>query len=875
MNPPLNAIQATRRQSFLRRLAALSVWLLVSGAPVSGQVAEVHLADDSLLTATSSPAPTRRLPVLFVHGHNETNQDTDFNYRKNWQQQLRGLSFKQVLEANSGLGIEPYYIRFVDQGRSITEDAAEIGNAIERILHRHDPDYPTVRSTTHVQVVIIAYSKGTISTRLYLKNLEAEGRGFRPISEFIAISPPNHGITTPVFALTPTQSLAVKQLYNGTRPNTLSYDCTDSFNEPSATNYISILNGHDIAHSISLEPNEFYPEEAPGSRADGSPTTAGTLYVTLFASGNRDFVGGAIPSTDCPQNDGRKLALNMAQDAINSPLVEITDAGWENIRQVLGIPTDSQRRAVAVHQNTVHTSEVICQALYAAVHHRSPLNQTCTPDTNGIPIIPPPPRAAAMLTLDFSGSMSAAACPGCPTRAVVLKDAVELFVQLWSTVSVPSDRIGVNYFNTNVTPSAINGGVPALLSGGTANLIAEVVSQSPGGMTAMGGALQQAIQTLNGVSADTQIRRVILFTDGIQNVNPMVTPSPNPMVPSGRQLVIANEPGRQNSNVTPAVPPTVLDISHGIAVDTIGIGDDVPLVGLLNEIASDTGGHTLVTTAPNDDLRRFFVEELINALRGFSPQLVAYRRASIGSAGSNIETFAVEGGPRRVVLKLSWKRGETMDLSVKKDGVDVTAAGRFISGEFYKIFVIDLPKNGKSPIAARGNWQVRVKGKATTAYEAAAIVDGGRITYDTVFNAKRPTVGSPFDLVVRSTVGGKPIAANARVTATLMIPTTTARDLIAANPPKEPPVFEPGMTLFERQLLALEQDPKAWAKLKPRRQTVVLKQGRNGAFSTRLRPQVPGIYTAVVTIEGEAAKIGKFSRTMTATTVVRPPEPRK
>jgi hypothetical protein len=106
-----------------------------------------------------------------------------------------------------------------------------------------------------------------------------------------------------------------------------------------------------------------------------------------------------------------------------------------------------------------------------------------------------------------------------------------------------------------------------------------------------------------------------------------------------------------------------------------------------------------------------------------------------------------------------------------------------------------------------------------------------------------------------------------------MIPTTTPRDLITAHPPKEPPAFEPGMTLAERQLLALPQNSKEWAKLKPKRQIVVLKRSRNGTFSTQLRPQIPGIYTAVVTIDGEAAKIGKFSRTMTATTVVRTAEP--
>jgi hypothetical protein len=881
MNPPPNPLRATRRQSLLCLLVAGGGCLLAldaASAQTPTPTPELYFrASDTAggplterrLDATSpAPTPRGRLPVLFVHGHDLLfPNDTFRNYRKNWQERGNSLpSFMEALDLgdNDGLGIEDYYMRFRTQGRSIAADAAEISAAVERILHRHDPGYPA-RGVTAVQVVIIAYSKGTISTRLYLKNLDVEGRSFRPVSEFIAISPPNHGLNSEYGGTT----CAGQQLMNGLDAScaALSPVASCSPFPDDALGFFRVLNGHPANDTLDLDETGAFATEAPGSRPDlrqdgtPNPPAAGTLYVTLFADGNRDFVGGLTPSGDCR---GRKLAKNLSGDAIN---VEVPEIPGGNVPAL-------------VHANSVHTPEVICKALYTAVHHRSP-EQTpavqCTPvgDVPVIPPPPPPPRAAAVLALDFSGSMSARACPGCPTRAAVLEDAVTLFVQLWSTVSVPSDLIGLNYFGTNVTPSAVNGGAPVLPTDRANDVIADVIAQTPGGSTAMGGGLQHAIQMLNGLSVDTRIRRVILFTDGLQNVNPMVLERINPMIPTNRELVIDNDPGRPNSNISATMPPTILNTAGGIAVDTIGIGDDAALVGLLSDIAADTGGHTLVTSTPGHDLRRFFVERLITALRGFSPQLVGYRRASIGGAGSSIETFVVEGGPRRVVLKLSWERGETMDFSVRKDGVDVTAAGRFISGEFYKIFFIDLPKKGKSPIAARGNWQVLVKGKATTAYEAAAIVDGGRITYDAVFKAKRPTVGSPFDLVVQSTAGGKPLAANARVTATLMIPTTTARDLIAANPPKEPPVFEPGMTLVERQLLALEQDPRARAKLKPRRQTVVLKRNGNGAYSTRLRPRVPGIYTAVVTIEGEAARIGKFSRTMTATTVVRTPEPRK
>ena len=826
--------------------------------------------------------PAKRLPVLFVHGHGF---EEATSYQDNWQEDPTGTSltsFQQTLLLNEDLGVEEYYISLPNQDdRSITADAADIRDAVNLILERHDPDFDhtDANSTTHVKVVIIAYSQGTISTRLYLKSLCVRDsrcqahdavpgldpplqQDFRPVSEFIAIAPPNHGISAPGFALTGDPTLATKQLYDGFKPDIGSLmQCTDSFNESLATNYISTLNGHAMADTVGVDNDEFYPSEAPGSRPNidpdtdkANPPTRGILYVTLFANSNRDFVGGMTPASECNPRDGRTLARNLAPDAINIEVPEISGT----LKSV-------------VHANTVHTPRVICLALYAATHHRAPpADLNC--GSGAVPVIPLPPRAAAMLTLDFSGSMSAPAChesnPGCgDTRASILKEAVVLFVELWSAVGMPDDRIGVTYFRTNVDQfhHSTSGEALPKLSAARSEIITDVASptQTPSNGTAMGGGLQLAIGALSD-SSDVDIRRVILFTDGMQNVNPMVRTLND-------QLVIDNQSGRQNSNITPTVPPIVLDKSSGIAVDTIGLGAQDSFAGLLEDIALATGGRTK-TTIEIELLRRFFVEELINALRGFSPQLVAYRRGAVAARGS-AEAFVIESGVRKVVLKLSWKRGDSMDFAVMKDGVDVTADGRIISGAFYKIFVINLPKKGKNRIAAGGNWQMRIKGKRAAAYEAAAIVDGGGISYDAVFKAKRAKVGDPLELVVRLAAGSKPIGDSARVTARLMIPTTSVRDLITPNPPKEPPAFEAGMTLGERQLLALPQDPEKWAKLRPKRQTVVLRRSGNGAFSTRLHPQVPGIYTAVVTIDGEAAKIGKFSRTMTATAVVRPTEP--
>ena len=769
------------------------------------------------------------------------------------------------LADNAGLGIEDYYIRFSDQNRSIADDAAEIGAAIELILHRHDPNYPG-QPTTNVQVVIIGYSKGTLSSRLYLKNLAAEARTFRPVSEFIAIAPPNHGIN--VAGPSVLTSTAVQQLVNGHGLN----NCSAILFPAATRNFIANLNGHPINDTIyrptsPTDPTPLPPAdnagEGPDSRSPTERPTDGTLYVTLFATGNRDFVGGdtivAPPDDDC---EGRRLAKNLSADAINIPVAEITDDGWQSVSSFFGTLSDNQKRSIAVHQNTVHTPEVICQALYAAVHHSSPLGVTCTAGTGGAPIIEPPARAAAVLTLDYSGSMTALTCPNCPTRAAVLEDAVELFIQLWSAVSVPSDSIGVNYFSTNVTTflPTITDPPPPLSTGGP-TIIADLSNRSPSGLTAMGGGLLRAIDAVKRAPADTQIRRVILFTDGMQNVNPMVQTV-------GNQLVFGNQAGRPNSNVPePSPTPVVLDANLGVAVDTIGIGTDPAFVGLLQDISSRTGGRSWPTADPAYELRRFFIEELINALKGFSPQLAAYRHGAVQPNGTR-ESFNIEAGVDKLVLKVSWQRGDSLDFTVAKDGVDVSSAGRFIGGPFYKIFVIDLPTKGSKSITARGNWEVRMKANAGTAYEAAAIVDGGQVAHDAMFLGKRPRIGRTLDLVVRATAGQKPIDRNTKVSVSLKSPKSSFNDIAATVRPKLLPAFEPGMSVTQRRLLSVAADSKAWAKLKPLERIVLLKPNDKGEFRMRLRPKIPGIYTALVTIEGEDAKLGKFTRTVTAVTVV-------
>jgi hypothetical protein len=254
----------------MRRLL-LCVLAALCLAPRAADAVELYDTNGQSIDITvpptwPAPAGLRRQPVLFVHGH-AADTFADPNYKKNfWEDAddnllLSGLtSFKKTLDdnVNSGLDIEDYYIRFADRNRSITDDAFDIGQAVDYIIRRHNENFDpaTAMLPPPVQVVIIGYSKGTLSSRQYLKSLQAQVQdsggislppprpGYRPVSEFIAIAPPNHGIAAPlIFDETATDQISIQQLYNGVEPE--GSGCGNAFNplHPQAANFIEILNG--------------------------------------------------------------------------------------------------------------------------------------------------------------------------------------------------------------------------------------------------------------------------------------------------------------------------------------------------------------------------------------------------------------------------------------------------------------------------------------------------------------------------------------------------------------------------------------------------------------------------------------------------------
>ena len=664
----------------------IAVMLLLAGTlliqPRPAAAATVFLNDGSELTS-NSPPPARKIPVLFVHGHDPNPDPNNPNYQKNWWHSLGSLpSFKQTLALaqNACLGIEPYYIYFEDQGRSIALDAADIGDAIDSILARHqlqDPNNPDLK------VVIIAYSKGTLSARTYLKDRH-ENYPDIPVSAFIAVAPPNHGLNVP---LLPDASLAAKQLNNGyTGTFCIPY-------EAAARDFIEDLNDHPIqdTHADNFDPTTNYPGEAPGSRPAASPPQDGVLYVTLYASGNRDFVGGSAPSDDC---QGRVLAKNLATDAVNIEIPEITG-----------------NSSIAVHQNTVHAPQTIFKALYTAVYQQvPPEDATFEMTAANIPIIPAPaaqpPDASVVLLFDRSGSMNwghdGSFNVAEPARRMSLaKQAAIPFVWMLNYFNPCGANFAIAAFPHQPQQACEGQVISDLTRVQESSIVAAIETTIPGLTPGGSTPLLAGIDTAAGLFGNAGRKALILLSDGFQNC-PSIAGAEASQIDQRIQDLNANE----------------------IHVHAVGFGQpgEVPH-DVLNEIGSGTsGGFYDVTADPNfnpdawdpgNALQETYKAVLVDTLQLES---AADPIAVLNSGETHIHDFHIGKSDKKVVVYLSWVTFQHDRLSLRvtaSDGQEVLltdppAGVQLMGGDTFKIVAFEslfLQQPGK---VGPDPWQIKI-----------------------------------------------------------------------------------------------------------------------------------------------------------------------
>jgi hypothetical protein len=352
----------------------------------------------------------------------------------------------------------------------------------------------------------------------------------------------------------------------------------------------------------------------------------------------------------------------------------------------------------------------------------------------------------------------------------------------------------------------------------------------------------------------------------MQNVNPMV-------VQSGAVLEIKTNPGTyNNSNISPTTPPTVLNQQLNRKISAIGVGATPQFVTLLQNIANNTGGKYYLTTAPDDNLRRFFVEQLVDALRGSSPQLIDYRYNQLMN-GSATESFAVDRSARKILFKVSWKRGlPPIEIkNVEKDGVNVIGYGKLVQGEFYRIYAFDLPVDLKgTSVLPEGVWNVQLSGVKSMAYEAAVIADEKILEYEFLVERKASKVGEPLQLSAHLALDGVPVTTAHSVTAAVLKPRIGIGTALSLAPTPATvtttrgAVGEPAASPAQMKLTVLLQQEGFWSGLQPLETVIPLNLQADGSYAAVFTDTcIPGTYSVIFRVSGEHPVIGPYTRTET------------
>jgi hypothetical protein len=372
---------------------------------------------------------------------------------------------------------------------------------------------------------------------------------------------------------------------------------------------------------------------------------------------------------------------------------------------------------------------------------------------------PPPITRDVMLVFDRSGSMSLPGTSG-QQKIQEARAAASLFVQLVKAGT--GNRVGLVSFSTFASSPVDFALSPvaqpnkdALI--GPAPFTAGIVGGlTPGGSTTIGGGLNAAFGQL---SSGTNLRNVLLLTDGLQNTPPMVDPN----------------------NAAPT----------NIFIDVIGYGTPANLDGnmLTALAASHRGQYVLADT--NLKLQKFFSLAFGNIFEAgvlLDPEFVmAAGQQAAAPIPFNVceeETLTVVVGwdnrAAQLAIQVTTPAGTTITAATA--GIDSSASAT------WAFLRIPLPHNAERD----GTWQVIVfrpggrgelaagGGGTETRYFVNVVAGGGAVLRAQPRKAKYYTGDSINPLVgLQYLQGGLP--PNAKLKVTVSRPDTSVGNLLSAE----------------------------------------------------------------------------------------------
>ncbi|MEO1257806.1 MAG: hypothetical protein AAFZ15_03385 [Bacteroidota bacterium] len=489
------------------------------------------------------------------------------------------------------------------------------------------------------------------------------------------------------------------------------------------------------------------------------------------------------------------------------------------------------------------------------------------PDELGEPDMIPCVQEFAFL-FDKSGSMNGLTDAG-PTKWARLLEVAQAQLGTLSSIDAIGleDRKVIILFSGNDAESTQEGNFGSDLNiandNGDPLDDAESVESNytPGGATPLGGGILRALLDFFTPGSQPWIQKIlVVFTDGIQNKNPMVADDGDELV-----LVAGRTPP---GGIIPEFPagdyPEEL-ASHNLEMYAVGLGT-MPGVHatLLDNLTSNN-----YEDADAGNLNNIFENFTEDALApSGSPRILAVRRGQIPQQNQTIEeAFVVHDSILSLSLKIFAVTDEFIEpqVTLKKDGVTLQVDPYF-QNDIMIMYHVKFPGSPTSPggINSKGTWSLEFSDEKPIRYEVSAIVDEKNIKSRVDFNGVTDFyAGDDLPVRVRLRYKGAPIDTGVTVIARLLKPGEDLGDLIA-NTSADTSTFqpsEPQLTLGEVKFETLGQTQLIIDQIsKVTSPDITLTNDGNGFYSgTFTGINVTGGSRVIVEMQGTNAQVGDYT----------------
>lgn len=489
------------------------------------------------------------------------------------------------------------------------------------------------------------------------------------------------------------------------------------------------------------------------------------------------------------------------------------------------------------------------------------------------------------LVMDVSGTMASPAPsdPGGDAKLLLMQRAANIVVNYLTDNGQTQDRMGLIWFESDVRDyTAPGGGKLVQVKANEATLRSEINGSTTGNCTAMGAGLQTAFNTL--VNEGVQDRFAILCTDGMQNVDPMVT-----KVGGHYEIIDGGGYCAAHSSVPPAAGTNIT--AYNTRVHTIGVGVTAGYSTLLQEVADQTGGFYTGTDDPETDLDLLYMVDLCHCMAGGSPKISFHSVRSFSEGQCYAEEhFFVNRTARKITVILTWQQAKDCELTFwlyGPDGKRVDLHRQMKHFGDHCLATIYLPGgfHEKKQCVHVGQWRMVIRGEMTggsAEYHAFVVCEDREVKLRLEVPRKVYEVGDYLPLRVLLQASKQPISKLRDIrleTAYLRLPVAEVLSQFHFSSREANDSRKKAAGRLKEKVSAMQSDSRFRNMLRPVREFNSLASGdlkctiEDKAAVMPIRLSRPGLHTFKVEVFCEVEGNGPVARTDVISVMVSPGKP--